>query len=263
MSFVFEIRVRREDALRALDVLADRSWALELYGDALILALFPDAQSLPPISFAQDVKPLGAKIPQEWVAYKDQLRAIQCGPLWIGYERSAPSPTGQYDLKLITKDAFGTGLHETTLMCLQKLLELAPLEGEILDVGTGSGILALAALKFGAPRAAATEIDATSRAVAAKNAEANGFATKFAIGADVPSGAQFPVVTANIIAPVLLALSEKIAAAVAPGGALILSGLRDQDLDEVAARYKTLGLARTTSAKRGNWNRIDFAKLKP
>lgn len=260
MSVAFEIRVRSEDALRALDLLAERSWALELYGSSLIVALFPDAQSLPPIPFAQDVKPLGAKIPQEWVSYKEQLRAIQCGPLWIGYERSAPCPSGQYDLKLITKDAFGTGLHETTLMCLQKLLELAPLEGELLDVGTGSGILALAALKFGATCAHATEIEAPARAVAEKNARANGFATKLAVGAEIPEARRFPIVTANIIAPVLLALSSRIAEAVAPRGTLILSGLRDQDLEEVIARYESFGFAHATGAKRGHWNRIDLLR---
>jgi ribosomal protein L11 methyltransferase len=261
MSATFEIRVAAALVDRALTALAPNAWALELYGDNLVLALFESAElervrALVP--FATEVRALGAKTPAEWVEWRQPLQAIQVGPLWITTERSAPCLFGQYRLRLLTKDAFGSGLHETTLLCLQRILELSPID-TILDVGTGSGILALAALSLGAKHASATELDPAARETAQKNAERNGLAARFRLEREIPRE-EFPVVVANIIAPVLLELAPSIAAAVAPNGTLLLSGLRDHDVDPVATRYRDAGLIRGPTATRGTWNRLELRR---
>ncbi|WP_437645601.1 50S ribosomal protein L11 methyltransferase [Sorangium sp. So ce362] len=162
-------------------------------------------------------------------------------PPWI--ERGAPRE-GERVLLLEPGRAFGTGLHATTALVAELLDEhAAELRGrEILDVGTGSGILALAALLLGAERAVAIDNDDDVIEVVLENAARNGLEGRIAAGAGVVEQVtrQFPWVVANIEARVLRPLGPELARVLAPGGWLILSGILEGERDDLVARYTSL-----------------------
>jgi ribosomal protein L11 methyltransferase len=155
---------------------------------------------------------------------------------------------------------FGTGTHETTQLCLQALTALAP-RGRpgfsLLDFGSGSGILGIAAAALGAT-VVAVEIDPAAVAHAADNARANGVLERIRVAAtlaDAPG--PFDLVVANILRGVLLELAAELAARRAPDGALVLSGLVATDVPEVSARYAALlGGARPEVYARGEWRAL-------
>jgi ribosomal protein L11 methyltransferase len=134
--------------------------------------------------------------------------------------------------------AFGTGTHATTALCLE-WLDGAPLGGaRVLDVGTGSGILALAALALGAASVRAVDIDPQALTATRDNAARNGIGAALSVApADAPWGADYGVVLANILAEPLVALAPAIAAALARGGTVVLSGLLADQAATVTAAY--------------------------
>ncbi len=162
-------------------------------------------------------------------------------PPWI--ERGAPRE-GERVLLLEPGRAFGTGLHATTALVAELLDEhAAELRGrEILDVGTGSGILALVALLLGAERAVAIDNDDDVIEVVLENAARNGLEGRIAASAGVVEQVtrQFPWVVANIEARVLRPLGPELARVLAPGGWLILSGILEGERDDLVARYTSL-----------------------
>lgn len=139
--------------------------------------------------------------------------------------------------------AFGSGTHPTTALCLQWLDTLANdglLRGApVLDFGCGSGILALAALKLGAARAVGVDNDPQALIATHDNAERNGVAAQMAVylPQEEPA-ATYPVVVANILAVALIALVDTLAARVAPGGRIALSGILAGQEDDVLAAYR-------------------------
>jgi ribosomal protein L11 methyltransferase len=172
-------------------------------------------------------------------------RQIVVVPSWDRHDEPQP------DDRLIHLDpgqAFGTGAHASTRLVLGLLQELA--DGgadpaQVLDLGTGSGILALAAA--GLWRSAtveATDVDPIAVTTAAENVEANGKAGQVRVsGAALESiGRRFELVLANIQADVLTALRDPLCERVAPGGHLVLSGLLAEQVEGVAARYAAGGL---------------------
>jgi ribosomal protein L11 methyltransferase len=163
-------------------------------------------------------------------------------PPWEAYE----AKSGERVLVLEPGRAFGTGLHETTRLVARALAaHRSELQGQtVLDVGTGSGILALVALAFGAARAVAVDNDADCIPVVRENAERNAMGGAVdASTTDVAAVAgTFPVVVANIEARVLVPLAPAIGARVAPGGLLVLSGILRGQEDEVRAAYTDFDL---------------------
>ena len=160
--------------------------------------------------------------------------------------------------------AFGTGQHETTHLCLEALDSLAnrpdpPMR--ILDVGCGTGILSITAARLWGPEVYGIDVDEAALRCAVDNLEPNGVGALVTLSptplADV--GERYPLVIANIIAPVLLALAEQLVAHVEPGGALWLSGILDAQVDEVTARYAALGATVVDSSQRGEWVRLRLA----
>jgi ribosomal protein L11 methyltransferase len=154
--------------------------------------------------------------------------------------------------------AFGTGLHETTSLVAQVLAATELAGTTVLDVGCGSGILALIALRLGAERAVAVDIDPDAVAVTRENAARNGLQDR--IAADVtPVGdvaGTFPVVLANIESVPLIALAPAIAARVAPGGRLVLSGILAPDVApaQLEGIRRAYGALRELDVKRkGEW----------
>ena len=132
--------------------------------------------------------------------------------------------------------AFGTGTHPTTALCLA-WLDGATLEGRrVLDVGCGSGVLAVAALRLGAAAALAVDIDPQALIATAQNALRNSVQTRLEVRAAEPAwGTHYDVVLANILAEPLVALAPRLAAATRSGGWLVLSGLLGPQADTVAS----------------------------
>jgi len=145
----------------------------------------------------------------------------------------------------IAPGAFGSGEHETTASCLEILEGLAELAGaQVLDLGSGTGILALAALKLGAAAATCVDTDAAAVATARRNAELNRVAARVEhvhgdLGAVVRGG--FDVVVANLYADVLLAVAGELVGKVRRGGLLVLSGIAWEHDWDVRRRYARLG----------------------
>jgi ribosomal protein L11 methyltransferase len=152
--------------------------------------------------------------------------------------------------------AFGTGLHPTTRGCLELLQRLGPLPADVLDVGTGSGILALAALRLGARRVVGYDVDRLAVEAATANAAANDLGARFEarLGTLPETALQpFPLVLANLVAAVLVELAPRLAAHAAPGGTLVASGIIDTRAEEVEAALVENGFRIAERIVDGEW----------
>ncbi len=205
---------------------------------------------------------------REWMEDFQPLRMGQ--RLWIVPSWHAPPEPDAVNLHLDPGLAFGTGTHPTTAMCLEWLDALA-LEGgldgvEVLDVGCGSGILAIAALKLGAATATGTDIDPQALQASRDNAERNDIAAEaftLCYPEQLAADRRFPVVVANILAGPLVALAPTIAGHVAPGGRLALSGILANQADEVLDAYQALGLRMEDPELRDGWARLSGHRPQP
>ena len=169
-------------------------------------------------------------------------------------------------LELEPGRAFGTGLHETTSLVADAIASRKDhLRGAaVLDVGCGSGILALTALVLGAARARAIDVDADVVDVVRENAQRNGLADRIEVDT-TPVGAlpgEYAIVLANIEADVLVRLAREIGAKVAAGGLLVLSGVLVPQKDRVLAAYTALGagLELVEAPEKGEWTAIVLAR---
>ncbi|MEM1263178.1 MAG: 50S ribosomal protein L11 methyltransferase [Pseudomonadota bacterium] len=134
--------------------------------------------------------------------------------------------------------AFGTGTHTTTALVLEWLQQVAVDTRTVLDMGCGSGILAIAALKLGASRADGVDIDAQALTATHRNAAINAVAERLRVfaPAELPSG-RYEVVVANILANTLMDMADELTARTAPGGALALTGILDAQATNVEQAY--------------------------
>jgi ribosomal protein L11 methyltransferase len=168
---------------------------------------------------------------------------ITVRPPWEAYEPRAPS---EIVLELEPGRAFGTGLHATTALVAKALEALGPRLSnvDVLDVGTGSGILALVAVALGAARARAIDVDPEAIAVTVENARRNGYERSIEASAtplDEVRG-EFDVVVANIEARVLVDLSAALGARVRSNGVLILSGILSGQESDVTRAFGSFRL---------------------
>jgi ribosomal protein L11 methylase PrmA len=171
--------------------------------------------------------------------------------------RPRPVRVGAHTLRLTDSQVFGTGLHPTTALCLELLEEIVTQDspGSVLDVGTGSGVLAIAGLALGVPRATAIDIDPESPRVAADNARSNGVGDRLEVshaGPDQLTGA-WPLVLANIQAAPLIAMAPVLVRRVAHHGEIVLSGIPQSVGQEVALAYRRLGMWHARTKVRGGW----------
>jgi ribosomal protein L11 methyltransferase len=178
----------------------------------------------------------------DWhAAYRSSIEPITVGPLtvvppWLG----TPSAT---TLVIEMGQAFGTGHHETTTGCLAALLELELDGRRVLDVGTGTGLLAIAAARLGAAEVVGCDTDPLSIEAAAENAARNGVELALHLGSldAVPPGG-FDVVVANIDTATLSRLAPDIAARLARSGSLVASGVSIERREEAIAAFDAAGL---------------------
>lgn len=198
---------------------------------------------------------------EDWAnAWKEHFQILRIGehfvvrPTWREYD---PQP-GDRVIHLDPGMAFGTGLHPSTEMCML-FSEETDLDGvDVLDVGAGSGILSIGAIRSGARHATAVEIDPVAARALAENVALNDMQERIdvvsgAIG-DVPLGDQtWPVVYANLIARILADNAEAIARHVAPGGVVIASGIIDEREQMVLDAFEPLGFAVAGRKQAGDW----------
>ena len=175
----------------------------------------------------------------DWVALTQrQFEPIRAGArLWIVPTWHEPPQPGAVNIVLDPGAAFGTGSHATTRLCLA-WLERNVREGDsVLDYGCGSGILAIAALKLGASRASAVDIDPLALAAARYNAERNGVELEV-IDAQLGVSGAARITVANILANPLRMLAPILASHTLPDGMIALSGILEEQVDEVIAAYR-------------------------
>jgi ribosomal protein L11 methyltransferase len=177
----------------------------------------------------------------DWTrAWMDLFHPMHFGRrLWI--YPSTVDPPADPDLVVVRLDpglAFGTGTHATTALCLEWLDGLELADRTVLDVGCGSGVLAIAALKLGARAAHGVDLDPQALLASRDNAQANGVSGELSLGAALDESSRFDVVVANILAGALEELAPAICAALLPGAALALSGILEAQAGEVMARYE-------------------------
>ncbi|MFC7367799.1 50S ribosomal protein L11 methyltransferase [Vreelandella zhaodongensis] len=197
---------------------------------------------------------------REWM---DDFTPLRMGQrLWIVPSWLAPPDENAVNLILDPGLAFGTGTHPTTALCLEWLDSLAVSgdlqDNSILDVGCGSGILAIAALKLGAGHADGTDIDPQALQASRDNAERNHIQEQqlsLYYPEQLPDGL-YPVVTANILAGPLVELAAMIAGHVAPNGRIALSGILANQADDVLNAYEAQGLIMDEPALREGWVRL-------
>jgi ribosomal protein L11 methyltransferase len=160
-------------------------------------------------------------------------------------------------LRLVDGAAFGTGLHPTTALCLEIIEDLLDevVPDRVLDVGTGSGVLALAALRRGVPRAIALELDPDSLRIAAHNSRLNGVADRLLLVRGGPESLQgsSPLVVANIRAAELMEMAQTLVRSVARNGRLVLSGIPESVVSDVDRVYRRLGMKQADLKVRAGW----------
>ena len=225
-------------------------------GDGVV-ALMPD--SVTPEQVARALG-LGAVAVSPAVGRDDgSIWVLSPRPVSVGRLRIVPAhfEAEPRTLRLIDAAAFGTGLHPTTALCLEALddaVQDSPPE-TVLDVGTGSGVLALAALSLGVPRALAIDVDDEALRAAARNAAVNEMEGRLQLargGPDTVSG-RWPLVFANIVAAPLIEMSPALVQRVGHRGRLVLSGIATSIAPEVEQAYRHLGMRHVRVMSRAGW----------
>ena len=194
---------------------------------------------------------------EDWQnAWKKYYHAMDIGqrlaivPGWEDYD------TDRIKIVMDPGMAFGTGTHETTSLCLETLDSLVKGGERVLDIGTGSGILAIAALKLGAEVAEGVDIDPMCVRTAGENAALNGVQDKLTVLvgdlSDQASG-EYNIITANIVAAAILSLAPHVPVLMAPGARFIASGIIDERRDEVLTGLKAAGLTPIEVKEKRGW----------
>lgn len=208
---------------------------------------------------------------QDWMeSWKVNYHPIPIGerliivPAWL----ESPDP-GRAAVKIDPSMAFGTGTHPTTQLCLEMIDRFIQPGQNFIDVGCGSGILAIAALKLGAARALCVDVDKASVISTGKNAHNNqvvdsiesGLGSVQEIRAGEFSIQQAPVVAVNIVAPVILELFEMgLGELVEPDGLLLLSGILEGQSAEVEEAAQTAGLTFIHKLQQEDWISLTYRK---
>ena len=195
----------------------------------------------------------------DWsTAWRARIRSTRVGRLWVGppWERA---PEGVVGLTIEPKMAFGTGDHPTTALCLAAVEAfcVAHPGASVLDVGTGSGVLALMARKLGAGRVVGVDNDPMSVTLAQENAALNGISGVELSGASLEAvQGRFDLVLANILANTLVELAPALVAHAR--NRLVLAGVLIHQEDEVREAFERAGAVSDGGGRSGDWIRLDF-----
>lgn len=262
----------RADTPEEQSILEPGVGEMPLWPDCLVVALFEPQvpreallAALESIDPRVDLASASFRVVDDadWVrAWMDQFQPMRFGRrTWIvPSDHALPAKANTPEAAVVRLDpglAFGSGTHATTALCLEWLDGL-DLDGKtVLDFGCGSGILALAALGLGAARAVGVDNDPQAILASRENALRNGLGERLSVylPPEEPQ-AVYPVVVANILAVALDALAETLAARVAPGGRIALSGILKGQEEALLERYAAWFDALRVEV-RGDWVRID------
>jgi ribosomal protein L11 methyltransferase len=255
-------------------------WRMDAYFEAepgpddvaLLLGLVPSAEGAVPA-----IEQLGD---EDWVTLSQAgLAPIRAGRFFVHTPAHRDAvPPGAVAFEIDAGRAFGTGQHETTTGCLLALDRLKATGAsfqDLADVGTGTGLLAFAAMHlWPAARAIASDIDPVAIEVAAENARINNVKIGRARGqlelavapgldhARLKARAPYDLIIANILAGPLIELAPSLAGALAPGGRLILAGLLEHQAEAVTAAYRRQGMMAGATLQRGDWPTLVLRKRK-
>ena len=266
------LRVRREDAEVALAELLDLAPGgveeVDL-GDRVEYAVYGAPGELPDLPDVQAqigdalVEVVSTEVADDWAdRWKAFHRPVDVGPLRVRPPWEPPREDAEIDLVIDPGQAFGTGGHHTTRLCLELLLGLNRTHppGEFVDLGCGSGVLGIAAARLGWSPVLGVDFDPLAVTATAENAEVNGVAMRaerLDLREHVAPSA--PTVAANLLRPLLLALRFD-----EPPGTLIASGLLREEADEVAAALSAAhDLAEIRRISGGEWSAVLLRRRGP
>jgi len=263
------VRVARADAeivLAELLELAPAGLEEREAGDAVEYVLYGAPGELPTLPDVRAAAAAGgplvevstSEIPDDWderwkaFHVPVQVGAVRVRPPW------APVVPDTLDVVIDPAQAFGTGAHHTTRLCLELLLAHGPGAGAFADWGAGSGVLAVVAAKLGYAPVTAVDFDPLSVEASEANAAANGVAlTASRVDLRSAPGPPAPTVCANLLRPLLLAVVERL---IEVPDLLIVSGLLTEEGDEVSRAFRSRGMEELARAHGGEWAAIALAR---
>ncbi|HEY8418803.1 MAG TPA: 50S ribosomal protein L11 methyltransferase [Limnochordales bacterium] len=241
-----------------------------------VVAYLPEHAAVAPDEIGQRVRALEefglepgpARVSVEWVQDEDWAehwkrhyqplalgRRLLIKPAWV-----TVAPTDRLIIELDPGMAFGTGYHPTTALCLEALDELVRPGDTVADIGTGSGILAIAAARLGASAVIAVDIDPTAVQAARENCRRNGVHERVWVACGSTAAARallaerhVDLVVANILADVIADMAEELRALLRPGGTLVASGIIDDACPAVRWRLEQAGFRISAERARGDW----------
>lgn len=198
----------------------------------------------------------------DWIEiWKTHFRPIHFGRIVVVPEWIDCPKENEEEVRLDSNMAFGTGEHETTAMCIELLQEYLTEDSVCIDVGCGSGILGISAVKLGAKLAYLTDIDYVAVESAKHNALINGVSDKVIVSHSNlldDSGIKGDIMLANITAEILIGLAPSVPKNLKAGGRLILSGIIKSRLSAVIAAFTAQGLTLEKTVERGEWLALSF-----
>jgi len=261
------------DPAMEAEILSEMNWLIKdekSTGSAFITictSTYEEANKLTKLLFENNFKvSMREACDDEWkdnwkqfahVVHIDDSLVIQ--PAWVEYNKKENE-------KIITLDsgaAFGTGTHETTSQCAKMLKKYIKPDTALLDIGTGSGILAIIGAVSGAKKIVATDIDEVAVETAKINIEKNGCLNICDVRCGnllecVDSNEKFDIITANIIVDVLLHLFSDVKKVMKNDGLLIMSGILEERLDEIREKAKENGFYEVEKTSLNDWCCISF-----
>jgi ribosomal protein L11 methyltransferase len=265
-------------AVSAFETRPGGVWTVEAYAErAPDRAALEAAGALAAIGFGvvaeglfDDLR-IESLVPRDWVRENQQsFPPIRVGRFFIyGSHHDKALPSGAIGLRIDAATAFGTGEHATTRGCLLALAALGRRRRfrHPLDMGSGTGILAMAASRLWSCSVLACDIDAGSVHVARENVGVNGLASRIRLlrsdgyrSAAIRRAAPFDLVTANILARPLAGMAGDLAASLAPGGVAVLSGLLSRHVPFVLAAHRTHGLGLRRRIEVEGWQTLILSR---
>ena len=271
----FQVLVRTADEDEATAILWEAGTSgieikADTEGNLALVAYFPENTLLEDVNASLAGLPGGPRaeaveVPEvDWVQrFREGFRGFRAGSFEVLPTWELSPDRDRRDPGLLVVDpgrAFGTGTHETTRLCLAAIEALAakgPL-GRTLDVGTGAGLLAVAAAKRGARTVVGVDHDPDATRAARQHAALNGvrLGVVLADGGRALRAGAFDLVLANLTAPLLIERRDEIVSLLAHAGALVLSGVLEAEASRVASAYSRLGAPRVWTE--GEWTALEF-----
>lgn len=202
---------------------------------------------------------------EDWAnCWKKYYKPVEIGkniaivPMWESYDNTDKRVLVRMDPGM----AFGTGTHETTALCAELIERYITAGVRALDVGTGSGILAILASKLGAKEVDALDIDANAVKVAIENCEQNGVNNVRCLQSDLIRSAsgKYDFISANIVADIIIRMAENVGDYLADDGVLVVSGIIEPQAEQVVSVFAAKGMTLVDKLDKNDWNAFVFKK---